>query len=280
MLIPYQEFNQEGEVLHFSHANGYPPGAYRILLEGLSSQFHVFAMHMRPLWQGSSPQELEDWRPLAEDLSNFLDDHNLNNLIGTGHSMGATTTLRLALMQPERFRTLILIDPVIFPPWFCIQWDIIYRLGLGNKLHPLIGGARRRKKSFQSHNAMFENYRKKDIFSYLSDEGLLDYVESAASRKPDGSVELFYSPEWEAQIYATGVRADIEIWRALSSLKPPIMIIRGSETNTFWEKTGKLLREHLPQAKIYSIPGATHLVPLERPKEVSQLICSFLETVS
>jgi len=279
MRIPYQEFQQEGEVLHFCHANGYPPGTYRILLEDISTKFHVFAMHMRPLWHSSSPVELEDWRPLAIDLSNFLDEHNLHNLVGTGHSMGATTTLRLALMQPERFRALVLIDPVLFPPRFCIVWDYIYRLGFGHKLHPLVSGARRRKRSFQSQEAMFKNYRYKKVFRNLSDDVLRDYVDSLASVRLDSCVELSYTPEWEAQIYVTGVRADMEIWRNLSSLKRPLMIIRGAKSNTFWEKTGKIIRNHLPDAKIFSVRGATHLVPLEKPKEVSNLIFKFLQSI-
>ncbi len=59
-------------------------------------------------------------------------------MIGIGHSMGATTTLRLALRQPERFQLLVLIDPVMFPPLTGIAWNIIFRLGLAYQLHPLV----------------------------------------------------------------------------------------------------------------------------------------------
>ncbi len=48
-----------------------------------------------------------------------------------------------------------------------LAWDVIYRLGLGYRLHPLVKGARRRRNSFESQEAMFENYRQKTVFRYV-----------------------------------------------------------------------------------------------------------------
>jgi len=219
MRIPYEDFPGGDRPLHFAHANGYPPAAYRSILKKLSLHYHVMAMCARPLWCDASPNELQDWRLLAEDLADFLEEHRLNKLIGVGHSMGATTTLRLALRQPDRFCALALIDPVLFPPWITIQWDLIYRLGLGYRLHPLVGGARKRRSSFQSRDEMFENYRKKAVFIRLNDDNLHAYVDALACPRSGGGFELCYKPDWEARIYVTGVRADMEIWRALRPWK-------------------------------------------------------------
>ncbi len=276
MNIPYDEFPGGNNPLHFAHANGYPPTAYQSMLQKLSRHYHVLAMRARPLWPGASPHDLDDWRPLAGDLSNFLDQRDLHDLIGVGHSMGATTTLRLSLRQPERFKALVLIDPVLFPPWIINQWDIIYRLGLAYQLHPLVRGARRRKISFQSKEAMFNNYRNKTIFKHLDDENLYAYVDAMGCPGSNGSVKLCYKPEWEMRIYVTGVRADMELWKALPNLKPPLLIIRGAKTNTFWKSTANLVQRLQSRATIYSITDATHLVPLERPSKVYETIIDFL----
>lgn len=279
--IPYEDYGGEGPALHFAHANGYPPGAYRALLAELSAGHHVMAMRMRPLWPEAQPQAIADWRPLADDLGMFL--HQLdasrafpgarhapipNRVIGWGHSMGATTTLRLALRQPERFRALVLIDPVFFPPRMIFFWDLIYRLGLGYRLHPLVKGALKRRGRFDSREAMFANYRQKAVFRRMSDAALQDYVQALGCPRPDGSVELCYPSKWEARIYVTGVRADLELWRALPSLKPPLLIIRGAETDTFSERAGRLVQRRLPSARVHTVPDSTHLVALEKPLEV------------
>ena len=277
MRIPYENFPGGNQPLHFAHANGYPPVAYRFLLENLSLHYHVIAMCARPLWPDAPPKDLQDWRPLAKDLADFLEEHHLKNLIGVGHSMGATTTLRLALRQPDRFRSLVLIDPVLFPPWITIQWDLIYRLGLGYRLHPLVGNAKKRRSKFQSREAMFDNYRTKAVFRHMNDDNLHAYVDALACPAPEGGFELCYKSNWEARIYVTGVRADMEIWRALSNHKSPLLIIRGTETDTFWEQTASLVKRRLPHAIICSIPNATHLVPLEHPTKVYEIIMGFLD---
>jgi len=193
------------------------------------------------------------------------------------HSLeGATTTLRLALRQPGYFRALVLIDPVFFPPSTILLWDLIYRLGLGYRVHPLVKGALKRRDSFESRDAMYANYRKKAVFRRLSDSALSDYVQSLGCARADGSLELCYPSTWEARIYVTGVRADLELWRTLPQLKIPLLIVRGAETDTFWESTGQMVRRRLHTAEVHTVPGATHLVALEKPGEILAVARDFL----
>jgi len=277
--IPHENYGGSGAPLHFLHANGYPPGAYRKLLGLLALHSSTTAMYMRPMWADSCPSEVQDWIPLADDLEQYLDNQSLSGLIGVGHSMGATTTLRLALRQPERFSTLVLIDPVFFPPWMIVMWDLLFRLNLIYKVHPLVKSAQRRRVIFDSIEDMYANYRSKPVFELIDDSCLKDYVNAIAQSRRDGKVELAYKREWETQIYVSGIRADIPIWRKLHSLKPPTLIIRGANTNTFWSATAERFRKRLPSTQIISIPNATHLVPLERPQEVFKIIMDFLEPI-
>ena len=55
--------------------------------------------------------------------------------------------------------------------------------------------------------------------------------------KANGSFELAYSPEWEARIYYTGIWNDWDLWQNIHRLEIPTLILRGAETNTFWEST-------------------------------------------
>jgi pimeloyl-ACP methyl ester carboxylesterase len=278
-MIPYIDFGGAGLPLHFLHANGYPPACYRPLIDLLTTRYHVFGMLLRPLWPEAKPEELDDWRPLSEDLLRFLDKGAPGGVIGVGHSIGALVTLRTALRHPGRFRALVLIDPVLFPPYFIVAWNVMRALGLGYRLHPLIRGALRRRRTFDDLEAVFAGYRRREVFRYMDDEALRTYI-SGITRAVDGSGhELVYSPEWEARIYYTGIWRDMDLWRDLPNLEPPVLIIRGGETDTFLARTAARVRRLRPQTKVVTIEKATHLVPLERPQETFDTMDSFLKEV-
>jgi pimeloyl-ACP methyl ester carboxylesterase len=235
-------------------------------------------MHQRPLWPDSRPEEIADWTPLTDDFLHFLDEHPTGASIGIGHSIGGIVTLRAALHQPERFRALVLIDPVLFPPYVIRSWKVICALGLGYQLHPLIRAARDRRRQFDDLERLFKGYRRKPIFRYMDDPALRAYVEGIACPGEHG-YKLCYSATWEMRIYVTSVWRDMDIWRGLPGLNIPLLIIRGAETDTFWASTGCRVLKKIPAAWVVTIPKATHLVPLERPAEVYQAIQEFLEEI-
>jgi pimeloyl-ACP methyl ester carboxylesterase len=144
-------------------------------------------------------------------------------------------------------------------------------------VHPIIPATVRRQRVFENLDAMFESYRRKAIFRRIDDRGLRAYIEALARPRPDGQVELAYSPEWEIRIYETG---PINVWKQLRQLQPPLLIVRGGDTDTFFPGAARKVQRHLPRAVIHSVAGATHLVPMERPREAGEVIESFLEKVA
>jgi pimeloyl-ACP methyl ester carboxylesterase len=266
-----------GLPLHFLHANGYPPGCYKPLLELLKREYHVFGMLLRPLWPDSNPDDIKDWNPFSDDLLRFLSSQETTPVIGVGHSIGAIVTLRAALRDSSKFWALVLIDPVLFPPRRLISWNFIRAVGLGHRLHPMIAGSLKRRRTFDDLNTVFRGYRNREVFRYMSDENLRIYIEGITQPK-DGGYELVFSPKWETHIYFTGLR-DFDIWRDLPRLKVPTLFIRGAETHTFWEEAARLVKRKQPRAKVETLDSSTHLLPLERPKAVFDIIQSFLKTL-
>lgn len=269
----------DGLSLHFLHANGYPPACYQPLFELLKTEYRVFGMLLRPLWEGSQPEEIRTWHPLSEDLLRFLAAAPISEkkVIGVGHSIGAMVTLRAALRDPDRFRALVLIDPVLFVPGFMLRWHIIRVLGLGDRLHPLIQGAKKRRRTFDDLETVFRGYRNRDVFHYMSNENLRIFIEGITQPKADGGYELVYSPDWEAQVYRTGMH-DFDIWRGLSKLKVPTLFLRGAETDTFFEDAARLVKRKQPNVRVEALPRSTHILPLERPQEVFEIMQSFIKS--
>jgi len=267
-----------GQPLHFLYANGYPPECYKPLFELLKTEYHVFGMHLRPLWGDAKMEELQSWHPLSDDLLRFLSDLGSDPVIGVGHSIGATTTLRAALRDPGKFRALVLIEPVLFTPGFMMFWQMIRTLGLVDRLHPLVPIAKKRRRKFDDLDTVFNGYRKRDIFRYMSDESLRAYIEGM-TRKTENGYELAYSADWEVHIYRTSMQ-DFDIWRGLPQLQVPTLVFRGAETDTLWESAAKLLKQKQPKVKVETLQKSTHLLPLEYPKEVFDITQSFLSLVS
>ena len=278
MNIPYFDLGGGGLPLHFLHANGYPPNCYKPLLELLKTRYQVFGMHLRPLWIGSKPEEIKNWHPLSDDLLRFFSDRAPGPVIGVGHSIGAMVTLRAALRDPSRFHALVLIDPVLFVPRTLISWHIVRMLGLGDRLHPLIKGAKKRRRTFDDLETVFRGYRTREVFRYMSDENLRIFIEGISQPKADGGYELVYSPDWEAQIYRTSMH-DFDIWRGLSSLEVPTLFLRGTETDTFFENAARLVKRKQPKAQVEALEKSTHILLLERPQEVFDIMQSFLTTL-
>lgn len=283
--MKFFDLGGNGQPLHFLHANGYPPACYKPLLKLLQTDYRVFGMMLRPLWDGSKPEEINSWHPLTEDLLQFLAStaptappsatDQSTPVIGVGHSIGAVVTLRAALRDPGKFRALVLIDPVLFVPSFMFYWHIFRLLGLGERFHPLIKGAKKRRNTFDDLETVFRRYRDRGIFRYMSDEYLRIYIQGI-TRKAENGYELIYSPEWEAHIYLTSLQ-DFDIWRNLSKLEVPTLFIRGAETDTFLEDAARLVKKKQPKVRVEALPKSTHILPLERPKEVFDIMQSFLK---
>ncbi|MBI5293752.1 MAG: alpha/beta hydrolase [Chloroflexi bacterium] len=276
-MIPFIDFGGQGPELHFAHANAYPPRAYTPLIETLTPRYHVTAMLARPLWPEARPEELPDWWALVDDEIRFFEERGQTGIIGVGHSLGSMTTLAAALRRPELFRAVVLIDPVLFNRRLLSVYLQAQKWGLARRVHPLVPAALRRRVVFASAEAMFANYRHKAVFRRMDDRALRAYVDSVARLRPDGQVELLYSPEWEVKVYETG---PFSLWDQLSALRPPLLIVRGARTDTLWLGTARRVLRYLPQAAIYTVDDATHLVPLEKPVEVGEVIKSFLEKVA
>ena len=98
--------------------------------------------------------------------------------------MGGIALLRAALREPERFKAIVLLDPVLFPPYFIRAWNCIQisSTSCTASIHWL------REHSSAAANStilsvLFKGYRRKSVFRYMDDESLRAYVEGIACRK-------------------------------------------------------------------------------------------------
>jgi pimeloyl-ACP methyl ester carboxylesterase len=267
--IPFIDFGGAGPVLHFAHANAYPPGCYRQFIGALMPHYRVLAIEQRPLWPHGRPEELDSWELVADDLIRFFEQEGLENVIGVGHSLGGVATLYAAVKRPSLFRQLVLIEPVFLPP------DLLKKATNPDVLQqiPSVQGALRRRNRWESRQQAFDRFRAKPVFRRFSDAALWDYVNHAIHEDDSGEFVLTYPREWEARIYS---RVPRHVWEHLPRVAHPTLAIRAAESDTVWPAAWQLWQELQPAATFVEIPDTGHMLTMERPSLIAQTILDYL----
>jgi pimeloyl-ACP methyl ester carboxylesterase len=269
-LIPFHDFGGEGLPLHFAHANAYPPGSYRQFLTPFLPYYRVQAVQHRPLWPGSDPADLQgDWHLVADDLSRFLGQQGWEGIVGVGHSLGAVATLYAAARRPFLFRAIALLDPVFLPP------DVLAAAAANQERvneFPMVAGALRRRDHWPDRQSAFDRFRRKPVFSRWSDDVLWDYLNAGLRQQGDGFT-LVYPREWEARFYATPPQA---VWQTLPQVQTPTLAVRAAESDTISPSAWALWQEKQPGATFVEVAGAGHMLTMERPLAVAQIVLNWL----
>jgi pimeloyl-ACP methyl ester carboxylesterase len=275
---PLYDFGGSGPVIHFAVANGFPPQTYEPLLEPLTDRYHVVSLLPRALWPDEQPPEtLHDWRMLADDLLEGMAHHHLSDVIALGHSFGGIASLLAALAEPGRFRALCLLDPTILPPFVMQAMDDMRASNTVSEF-PLVQGALRRKRMFESVDEAYAYFRTKTLFVDWPDTALRLYAEHGTRPARNGMLELVWPPEWEAYYFSTlytGTWDDLPRLRGLL----PLLIIRGENSDTLLPYSAGQIRDMLPEAAYAEIAGHGHLFPLAAPDETRRVIEAWLENL-
>jgi len=286
--LPDRVLAGHGPAIALLHANGFPPDSYRALAASLAPWGEVRGLLQRPLWPGEPTASFEDWRLLGADALAWMDQISPDApLRAIGHSLGAVALLYAALEAPQRFESLVLVEPVFLPP------SLLARLAAGGQdasaRLPLVQGALQRRDHWPDRAAAFTHLRPKPVFSRFSDAALWDYVaagtipiepgdrgDRGASGDPGApGVTLTCPREWEARIYAT---PPLDVWEVLAGLTVPTLGLRGADTDTLLPEAWALWQGLQPRARFGELPGLGHLLPLEDGAAVGAAIAGWWRT--
>ena len=270
--IPVVDFGGKGELIHLAHANGFPTGSYRLLAEELTKTHRVISMESRPLWANSDWKSFDTWETAADDLIRFLDERKLKGIIGAGHSFGAVATLVAANKRPELFSKLVLIEPVILPKWFYVLSTVL-PYNLLQQVNPVAKKAAGRTEVWESREAAYNQFRRKKVFSKMSDEALRDYVNSGTKMTEEGKAKLRYSKEWETRVYLTVSNP----WKELQKVGVPFIVFRGETSDTIRKNVWKQCRNLKTKGSFIEMKDCGHLIPFEKPNELAQEIVAFVK---
>jgi pimeloyl-ACP methyl ester carboxylesterase len=259
----------QGDALLFAHANGYPPGSYRQFFSTLLDHCELTAYRHRPLWSTRLPRRRLKWTYFADDLLATIKATYDRPVWVMGHSMGGAIAMIAASKKPQYFRGLILIDPVFLPTRYTFGMHLTPRAKLRSL--PMIHKTLNRPDTFANHQAAFDFHRAKRPFSAISDEVLWDYIHAGTKPAAQGGLELAFSREWEAGVYASPPW----VWPRLARLRLPTLGLRGESSSTLSPEALLRWARLQPNAELHTCPGG-HLLPMEQPESTAQYVIDFL----
>jgi pimeloyl-ACP methyl ester carboxylesterase len=268
------------EPLLIAHATGFHGRAYRPLAAALDQRFDTWGLDSRGHGSTRPPDRWTvDWQRYGDDAEAAAiwlvkrSGAGSGALVGFGHSMGGATLLMTAERNPRLFRALVLFEPIVFPP--AADYD--------PESSPLVVGARRRRRRFESVDAAITHYSAKPPLDRFVAEALEEYVRGgfapAEPNDPDGAVELTCSPELESATFASSQEA--RVWETLTGIATPVLVVGGRpDPNNPPSLMAEPIATQLARGRYHAEPELDHFGPFVNPVAVARIVVSFISRIA
>lgn len=254
------------------HATGFHARCWDQVVAHLGDR-HVVAFDQRGHGRSDAPP-ITHWNVFGRDLASVVERLDLRDVVGVGHSMGGHAMTDAAALRPERFRRLLLIDPVIPAPddYGAGGWTVAPG---GPEQHPTA----RRKNRFDSAEQMVARFRSRPPYAGFDPACLRDYCTHGLVPAPDGDgLVLACAPATEASVYMTS-RTNPGVHESARAIDLPVEVIRAKLPPADRDRmdfssspTWPGLAGEFPNGRELFLPDRTHFIPLESPKWTAERI--------
>ncbi|WP_086618016.1 alpha/beta hydrolase [Erythrobacter tepidarius] len=260
----------DAPALVFAHATGFHGRVWDAVVEHFPGHaIHAIDLRGHGL-SGGGP--ISDWRIMAHDVAQLLEQAGLSHAVGIGHSMGGHTLVQVAADRPGAFSRLVLFDPVILAPEFYALPEPLFT---ADNPHPAI----RRKRDFASPEEMMARFLSRDPYRLFDARVFADYCRHGLVPAASGAgMELACSPEMEASVYGSS-RSNGAILDAARTVDIPVLVVRAQMTDLQDFKSSPTwpeLANVLPQGTDLYRPDRTHFHPFEDPADAARIIAGFI----
>ncbi len=256
MDLFYRKYGNEGDqpiiILHgiFGISDNWVTYARRIAMEG----FEVFVVDQRN--HGQSPHsENFNYLALTDDLFDFIDEHEIEDPIIIGHSMGGKVAMRFALENPHLVKKLVVVDITL----------------------KAYGPRDNHKSILKAMKAVdlksINNRREVEevLTRYIPEIRIRQFILKNLHRKDKN--------EYEWRINIDGLEKNIDqMFDAIDTIvkfEKPTLFIKGGASDYILLEDFPKIRYNFPNADIVTIAGASHWVHVEAMEVFYQLTLGF-----
>ncbi|MFD1062286.1 alpha/beta fold hydrolase [Winogradskyella litorisediminis] len=196
-----------------------------------------------------------DYDVLAEDLKNYCDEHQLENIVLLGHSMGGKTAMLFAAKYPDLVEKLIVAD--ISPRYYPVHHDAILE-GLSQL-------------DFSEIKTRGE--ADKALSNYVSEIGTRMFLLKNLYWVEKGKLGLRINlPILKAEVSEVGEALPIH-----ATFSKPTLFLRGDRSEYIGPTDEGLINRHFTDANIKTVSNAGHWLHAENPQEFFDFVVQFLD---
>lgn len=218
-----------------------------VLARGLKDDCRLVQVDLRN--HGLSPRnEGMDYRSMAEDVLESLDNEGIDRFSVVGHSMGGKVAMALTALAPERIEQVVVIDiaPVAYP----------------TRHHDAIFAA---LKAVSTAGITVRSDAAALMRETIEEEGVIQFL-----------LKSFHQGEWRFNVPVLWECYDRIIgWEPVPAWLKPTLFIRGELSPYLADEHRETLLAQFPQARAHVVTGAGHWVHAEKPDAVLRAIRRF-----
>jgi len=261
------DWGGDGDPIVLLHATGFLGRIYAPIASALTRIGHVYSYDQRGHGDSSpAPDGQYDWQRTMEDLTAFITAMGFRGVRAFGHSAGATAIGSLACERPDLIARAVLAEPVLF------QSPTAPELGWRD---PFIESTLKRKRMFDSVEAMFQNFDRKPPFHTWDKAMLRDYCEFGTRLNAKGKRELKCKPEIEARYYQTS--RDFNGLGRIVRAQVPLLVMFGEKSDSLGVTLAELIASKLAKGRVEKVADTGHFMPMEKPSDIAQKAIDFLK---
>lgn len=260
------DFGGSGRTCVLVHGAGLNARCFAPLALALGDAFHCVGLDLSGHGRSPAPARI-DWTVFVEDVVVAAAELG-GDLIGLGHSLGATALLGAEASRPGVFSALFCYEPIV------IDETMPDRPPAGANADL----ARRRRPGFASRDDAFARFSEKPPFAGFDPAALAGYLEEGLVDREDGSVLLACRPDTEAAIYESAPAFDV--LGLLARVACPVTVAFGEASAVFSRAGAEVLAQRLPNGRIAPIPGLDHFGPFSAPELVAETALRALRTAA
>lgn len=223
----------------------------------LAGQYAVYAFDARN--HGQSPRadsmRLDE---MAADVAETLDSLGISRAHVLGHSMGGKTAMLLALREPRRVSSLVVVDiaPVAYAKGFDPVLDALLSLDLATLQNRADADAK--------------------LAERIASKAVRDFLLANLQRSPEGAFQ------WRINLqvirdYFVEVTGWPEPQRIYAG---PALFIRGEKSDYVLPEYYEAMSRQFPHGILKTVANAGHWVHSEKPEAVQRLVGNFLAELS
>ena len=203
---------------------------------------------------GRSPHsDTFNTRVLKEDLAQFISDRALENVKLIGHSLGGKVAMLYALEHPENVEKLVVVDIApksYFRPYFKLFLEQLMRLPMAD---------------MSSRQEVDQALAKA-----ITQPAIRNFLLKNLAR--DGNNRFYWRINLPGIYNNLSNVMDFESGK--NTFEKDTLFIRGGASDYVTDQDVPLIKRYFPNARVETIPGATHWLHAEKPDE----FCNHLKT--